>query len=115
MIKNFLTSNKPLKRDSHGGVGKIDLYEIWDGSDFESKIEFFDRVVVPPKSTIGFHQHGDNEEMYIILKGEGLMKIEEENVIVRGGDMILNPKGGKHGLSNNSESDIDILIIQVGV
>ncbi len=31
------------------------------------------------------------------------------------GDMILNPPGGRHGLVNNSDEDIDILVVQIGV
>jgi mannose-6-phosphate isomerase-like protein (cupin superfamily) len=115
MIKNFLTSNKQLQESSHEGTGAVELYEIWQNSDFKSNIDFFDRVVVPPNSTIGFHEHGENEEMYIVLEGKGLMKIEEDEVTVGKGDMILNPAGGGHGLINNSGKNIDILVIQIGI
>lgn len=115
MIKNFLSATKQLQEGSHGGVGKVELYEIWSQADFKSNMDFFDRVVVPPNSTIGYHQHGENEEMYIILEGEGTMTIDDKTVVIRKGDMILNPKGGKHGLRNNSGSNIDILIVQIAV
>lgn len=115
MIKNFLSATKQLQEGSHGGVGKVELYEIWSQVDFKSNMDFFDRVVVPPNSTIGYHQHGENEEMYIILEGEGTMTIDDKTVVIRKGDMILNPKGGKHGLRNNSGSNIDILIVQIAV
>ena len=91
------------------------MYEIWEKANFESNIDFCDRVVVPPGSSVGYHQHGGNEEMYIVLEGEGLMTIEGEEVIVVEGDMILNPAGGRHGLSNNSVNNIDLLVIQVGM
>jgi mannose-6-phosphate isomerase-like protein (cupin superfamily) len=115
MIKNFLTADKQLQESSHEGIGAVQLFEIWESSDFKSDIDFFDRVVVPPGSTIGFHQHGENEEMYIVLEGNGLMKIENDEVNVGKGDMILNPSGGRHGLINNSRENIDILVIQIGV
>jgi mannose-6-phosphate isomerase-like protein (cupin superfamily) len=115
MIKNYLTAKKQLQQSSHEGTGAVDLYEIWENSDFKSKIDFFDRVVVPPGSTIGFHKHGKNEEMYIVLEGDGLMTIEDDEVTVGKGDMILNPAGGRHGLVNNSREDIDILVIQISL
>jgi mannose-6-phosphate isomerase-like protein (cupin superfamily) len=115
MIKNFLTADKQLQEGSHEGIGVVQLFEIWGSSDFKSDIDFFDRVVVPPGSTIGFHQHGENEEMYIVLEGNGLMKIENDEVNVGKGDMILNPSGGRHGLINNSRENIDILVIQISV
>jgi len=115
MIKNYLTTAKQLQEKSHGGTGNVDLYEIWDGSDFKSDIDFCDRVVIPPGSTIGYHRHGNNEEMYVVLEGEGLMTLDGKEVVVRKGDMILNPPGGEHGLVNNSSSDIDLLVIQVSI
>ncbi len=115
MIKNFLKSEKQLQESSHGGTGPVELFEIWGKSNFQSNIDFIDRVVVPPGSNIGFHKHGNNEEMYIVLEGTGRMKIEDQEVDVGKGDMILNPAGGRHGLTNNSEKNIDLLVIQVSV
>ena len=115
MIKNYLTAEKQLQESSHGGIAAVDLYEIWGDSDFRSNVDFIDRVVVPPGSTIGFHRHDENEEMYIVLEGKGLMKIENEETPVSKGDMILNPMGGRHGLVNNSSENIDLLVIQISV
>ena len=114
-IRNFLTSDKQAHESSHGGEGPVDLYEIWSGSDFASNVDFFDRLIVPPGSTVGYHRHGENEEMYIFLEGRGTMTIEGEQVPVKKGDMILNPAHGAHGLVNDSDTDIDVLILQVGV
>jgi mannose-6-phosphate isomerase-like protein (cupin superfamily) len=115
MIKNYYTAEKQLQQASHGGKGPVDLYEIWGRKHFESSIDFLDRVVVPPNSSIGYHRHGNNEEMYILLEGEGLMTTDGKEVVVRKGDMILNPAGSHHGLLNNSTEDIDLLVIQVGI
>ena len=115
MIKNYLTTEMQLQECSHDGTGPVELFEVWENSDFRSGIDFIDRVVVPPGSTIGFHKHGNNEEMYIVLKGTGSMKIEDDEIVVKRGDMILNPAGGSHGLTNDSAKDIDILVLQVGV
>ena len=115
MIKNYLQTTKQIQESSHGGTGPVQLYEIWQNADFKSNIDFVDRVVIPPGSTVGFHQHGNNEEMYIVLEGSGVMMIEEQEVGVRKGDMILNPPGGRHGLINNSDAAIDILVLQVSM
>ncbi len=115
MIKNFLSSIRQIQESSHGGTGKVDLYEIWGNDDFKGNVDFIDRVVVPPNSTIGLHKHGNNEEMYIVLEGSGLMTIEDQERAVTRGDMILNPAGGRHGLFNNSDKNIDLLVLQVSV
>ena len=115
MIKNYLDARPQHQESSHGGSGPVALYEIWQAAEFHSSVDFFDRVVIPPGSCIGYHRHGSNEEMYILLQGEGLMTIDGKEVRVAQGDMILNPAGGMHGLVNNSQQDIDLLVIQVGI
>lgn len=84
-------------------------------TDFKSNIDFIDRVVVPPNSTIGHHRHGNNEEMYIVLNGEAEMTIDGKAVAVKKGDMILNPPNGQHGLVNNSDKNIDLMVIQISL
>ena len=112
MIKNFLTCEKEVSKNSHGGEGAVDLYKVWDRDDFVGNWDFACRVVMPSKSSMGVHKHGQNEEMYIILEGEGTMTINSEKVKVKKGDMILNEPNGEHGLINDSDKEIELLIMQ---
>jgi len=65
--------------------------------------------------TVGTHRHGNNEEMYIVLSGGGTMIIEGEERVIGVGDMILNPAHGEHGLVNDTDAALDLLVIQVGM
>lgn len=112
MIRNFLDTKMQIQHSAHNGEGDVELYEIWSKSDFISHCDFIDRQVIPPNSTIGYHKHGNNEEMYIILDGTGTMTIDNEIVTVKKGDMIKNPPYGEHGLVNDSKGNIELLIIQ---
>ncbi len=62
---------------------------------------------------MSLHKHARDEEMYII--GEGVMTIESEEKRVGKGDMILNKPDGTHGLLNDSDDDIKLLIIQASL
>lgn len=96
-------------------MGKVDLYEVLDSTDFKAKVDFLKRFVVPPKSSIGYHEHGNNEELYVILKGKGIMTIGQKEIIVRQGDVIKNFPFGGHGLVNNSDEDLDLLVFQMRI
>ncbi|GIU09989.1 hypothetical protein TUM4261_19160 [Shewanella sp. c952] len=115
MIKNFLDAKKQSLAKSHYGSGQYDLYEIWSRADFSSNVDFIDRVVIPPNSTVGYHKHANNEEIYIVIEGQGTMKLNGKDVSIKKGDMIVNQPFGEHGLVNNSDSVIDILVIQVSI
>ncbi|QQX79001.1 cupin domain-containing protein [Shewanella sp. KX20019] len=115
MIKNFIDVKKQALENSHDGIGEYELFEIWNSKDFKSNIDFIDRVVIPPQSTVGYHKHGNNEEIYIVLEGRGEMTLNGKTVQVKKGDMILNQPWGEHGLVNNSDDVIDLLVVQVSL
>jgi len=48
MIKNYLTTPKQPQPSSHGGTGPADFYKIWSGTDFQSKVDYMNRFVIPP-------------------------------------------------------------------
>jgi len=112
MIRNFITCEKITDENSHGGQGKIEIQKVFRREDFKGTWDFALRVVMPPNSSMGLHQHDNDEEMYIILNGEGLMTIAGKEQKVGAGDMILNKPYGCHGLLNNSNKNIELLIIQ---
>ncbi|MCW8349313.1 MULTISPECIES: cupin domain-containing protein [Vibrio] len=112
MIRNFYTCDKEVDKNSHGGDGSIDIYRAFRRKDFDGAWDFAIRVVMPAGSSMGEHRHEDDEEMYIILKGEGTMIIEGEEHKISSGDMIVNKRFGTHGLVNTSDQEIELLIIQ---
>ena len=112
MIRNFYEVSK-RQITSHEGEGKVELYEMWDKPEFNDNVDFFDRVVMPPKTSMGYHKHENTTEMYIILEGTGTITIEGEEHAIKKGDMIKNPPYGSHGLKNDSDSDLDLLVLQI--
>ena len=115
MIRNFYNCDKEVDNNSHDGVGSIDIYRAFRRKDFDGAWDFAIRVIMPTGSSMGEHSHEDDEEMYIILKGEGSMIIEGETKRVIAGDMIVNKRFGTHGLLNDSAEDIELLIIQASL
>ncbi len=115
MIRNFLTCESETYQNSHDGIGEIEIQKVFRRADFQGGWDFALRVVMAPNSSMGIHEHGQDEEMYIILKGEGLMTIEGRERRVGVGDMVLNKPGGTHGLLNDTDSEIELLIIQASV
>lgn len=113
MIRNFYTCNKKVDENSHNGEGSIEIYQVFKRKDFNGAWDFAIRVVMPPNSSMCEHTHGDDEEMYIILKGT--MTIDGEKQCVSEGDMIVNRKFGTHGLINDSLNDLKLLIIQASL
>jgi mannose-6-phosphate isomerase-like protein (cupin superfamily) len=100
-------------RVAHEGVGQIHVRRLFDAEDFETSMMFVEHVEMPPGTSIGIHKHGDDEEFYFILSGSGRMVVDGQEYRVKSGDLVLNRRGGSHGLLNDSDHLIDLLVWQV--
>ncbi len=66
-------------------------------------------VVQPGKVSCPFHSHRAEEEMFFIVRGEGLLRYGAETRKVRAGDFICCPTGGPetaHQLVNDSDAEL---------
>jgi uncharacterized cupin superfamily protein len=72
-------------------------------------------VVPPGKRAWPFHNHHVNEELYVILDGEGSLRMGDREYAIRAGDVITAPPGGRdtaHQLVNTSaERDLRYLCV----
>ena len=67
-----------------------------------------------PGVSEGDHIHDKDrplEEIYYILEGEGIMTIEGEEISVFKNDALMVPPGVDHGLFNNSDKILKLVII----
>lgn len=115
MIKKNFLETKLKSIVAHGGQNEIQFVRLFNSEEFQSHWHFVDYAIVPPGSSIGEHRHQDNEEMYIILEGHAIMRINDQDYEVKTGDLILNCFGWKHGLRNESSRDVKILVVEVGI
>lgn len=73
-------------------------------------IEFLAYVILPPGNTI--EEHVDEvEEIYMIFRGGGNMKVGEEVREVKEGDSIFIPAGEPHALENTRDEETFVLVI----
>jgi mannose-6-phosphate isomerase-like protein (cupin superfamily) len=114
-IKNFL--DEPLKpnENCHGGTGVLQHVELFKKDEFKSNLRFINYTILPPGTSIGEHKHGNNEEAYVILEGNGIMSLEDEKYDVKPGSVIINKPYGTHGLLNNGSKDMKVLVFEVAM
>ncbi|WP_019639634.1 cupin domain-containing protein [Paenibacillus fonticola] len=111
IIRNYLEAESKSGR-SHSGQGEVQSVKLFHESDFESSLKFLYYMVMPPGTSIGYHQHGENEELYIILEGSGQMTVNGEIRDVKAGDVILNKRNWSHGLENTAAEPLRLLVYE---
>lgn len=70
--------------------------------------------VAPGKSGCPFHNHHVEDELFIILEGEGTYRIGHERIAVKAGDILGAPAGGPetaHQLINTGTSTLRYVVV----
>lgn len=99
---------------AHGGEGEIGFARIAEAAAFAGGCNFIDYAELPPGVSIGRHRHNDDEEeLYLVLEGSGVLWRDGEELAVRGGDLIRNRPGGAHGLRNTGEGVLRLFVVEL--
>ena len=101
-----------VKHELRGGKGDIYMYHIMNTDELMGHATMYARVVLPPGSSIGVHQHVGNTEPYYILKGKGIFTdADGSRIPVTVGDVCLIACGESHGMENAGEEDLEMIAL----
>jgi uncharacterized cupin superfamily protein len=107
---NFLD----MQPASHSIGDKPVLFgEAFTGRDFAGAWSFVEYVTVPAGSAIPVHPHEQDEELYFIFQGQGILTIDAQQREVGPGDLAACRKGSTHGLQNTSNKEIKLLVVGI--
>ncbi len=108
-----------------GKVSEIIEHELPMGPDFTLKGKVFVgqavgatgsdlsfQTLVPGQDSGFLHTHKTHEELYIILKGEGLYQVDGDIFPVSEGTVIRVSPDGKRALKNTGSENLTMLCIQ---
>jgi len=70
-------------------------------------------TVAPGKQSCPYHFHHAQEEMFIILEGRGTLRVADERLAIKAGDVIFIPPGPEypHHILNDSDAELKYLSI----
>jgi uncharacterized cupin superfamily protein len=70
-------------------------------------------TLAPGKMGCPYHLHHAQEEMFIVLEGEGTLRVAGERLAIRAGDVIFVPPGSEypHHIINTSNAPLKYLSI----
>lgn len=88
--------------------GKLFLKECLDITSMEVSITTLDRGSKTPF----LHRHRQNEELYIILAGQGLMELEDDTYPIEEGSMVRVAPSIARGLVNTGNEPLRFICVQ---
>jgi len=100
---------------AHFGKGKILNRRPWLDGNFETNWVRIGHCILPPGTSIGYHQHNGIEEVYYVMSGSGRMTVNDRTWVVREGDVAPCTLHDSHGLYNHTDEDLDIFVLMVAM
>jgi len=100
----------------HGGEGIFKIKDVIGNMSQSGKqyIKFIHDDILLPGTTFGNHMHESDvpvEEWYYCISGKGVMHLDGEEFEFLPGDICVCRANGVHGLVNNSDEDLRVIVI----
>jgi uncharacterized cupin superfamily protein len=106
-------------------VGTIDKAQVGNGDNFQANVGSFSTLfgmkglgcnvveLEPGKKAWPYHLHYGHEELFVIVKGNGSIRFDDEIYPVKEGDVIYTPpgEGTAHQIINSSDAPLQYLAL----
>ena len=67
-------------------------------------------IVIPGE--VKLHYHAFHSENVIVADGNGVMRLNDKEIIIKKGDLIIIPKGTKHSVRNTGPGPLKVISVQ---
>ncbi len=111
MIKKANDRNVETRQNMRDGSGEITIKHYLNSSEMQDNCRLCSEVIIPPGASIGLHEHSNEEEMYLVQKGTGIVQDDDITHTVTIGDSVLTGNGGTHNIKNESTEDLIIIAL----
>ena len=111
MLKGLAQQRYETANERYGGKGEMKINHVFEKSELLANCRLFARVVLDQGCSIGYHQHDQEEEIYYILSGQGIVNDNGETHTVNPGDAVYTGNGSFHSIENQGESPLEFLAV----
>ena len=112
MIKRNGNYEKIIKKEMRGGTGEILIEKFWDPeTELKANNRLFAKLTIEPGSSIGFHNHDNEEEVFVITKGVAEVDDNGKKDTLYPGDTILTADGAGHSIKSIGDTTLEVLAV----
>ena len=111
MIKKKAEQEVEKRHAMRGGTGEVTIRHYLKHEEIKARTRLCAELVLPAGASIGPHDHVDEDEIYIIQKGHGLMTDGGKEFTVAAGDAILTGQGASHSIKNTGTEDLVVTAV----
>jgi mannose-6-phosphate isomerase-like protein (cupin superfamily) len=111
MIRKSHEMEKEARERMRDGAGSVEILHIFRSRELKGRTRLFARLRLLPGSSIGFHRHEGEEEIFYILSGTGEVGEGGPASPVVPGDAVHTGDGAGHSISNTGPEPLEFLAV----
>ena len=111
MIKKQSQQTKEVRQNMRQGPGEVVINHYFTKDEITSPCRLCARLELKPGSGIGSHVHKDEDEIFIIQQGKGVITDDGKKTEVEAGDVILTGGGASHSITNTGNQNLVITAV----
>ena len=100
-----------VREKMRGGEGAVTIRHYFEKSEFKSSARLCARLILPPGAGIGPHRHDEEDEVYIVARGSGVLDDGITQTPVHEGDSVLTGRGESHSIRNDGKEDLEVIAV----
>ena len=118
---NFIHTGKFTKESLRpvvnltGGKDTVLYRRALGPSAFRSNWAFVDHLLIPAGSSVGSHFHNGVEEVYLVIKGKGTVRVNDETAQIVNGDAVPVRAGEIHSFEPDKGEALEMIIYGVAL
>ncbi len=111
MIRRAGDMLQEFRENMRGGSGKVEILHVFQHHELGGNARLCAKIILQPGCSIGFHTHDQEEEIYYIIRGTGLVNDNGKEAVVKAGDAVLTGDGAGHSIANTGDEPLEIMAI----
>jgi len=111
MIRKAAEMSSEVRENMRGGPGAVTVRHIFKPDEIHAKNRLCARLIIPPGAGIGLHRHDQEDELYVVIGGTGLLDEDGQTTRVAAGDAVLTGRGASHAIRNDGCEPLEILAV----
>jgi mannose-6-phosphate isomerase-like protein (cupin superfamily) len=111
MIKRNSDMKKEVRERMRDGTGAVEIVHVFRKEELTGKARLFARMRLLPGSSIGYHRHDGEEEIFYILSGVATINDSGTVSPAGPGDAILTGGGASHSIANEGSEPLEFLAV----
>jgi mannose-6-phosphate isomerase-like protein (cupin superfamily) len=111
VLKKKSAQEVEKRENMRGGAGEVTIRHYFKPEEIRARTRLCSELILPPGASIGLHDHVEEDEIYLIQKGRGIMNDGGKEITVEAGDAILTGQGASHSIKNTGAEDLVVTAI----